>query len=749
MKKRSLIGFGIILVLFLVPMMASAQQGAAPVVRQYGLGSPFQISDLPPGILRSALEALPPQAKSRAMERLHSFSFPHQDIDYLRVDKDGGIYYVDPLESGTTADGGAVTAESAPVLSFDPAKAFLLHSRPGSTKKVFLNFQGGVISGTAWSSTTLTALPYDTDGNPAVFGDAERRVIADIWHRVAEDYAPFDIDVTTERPATFGPNTGHVMITKDTDAYGLAMPSKGAGGVAYVNVWGNSNYATAYSPAFVYFNNLGTTSAHNIAEAASHEFGHNLGLSHDGTSTTAYYSGLGSGNVSWGPIMGVGYYTQVTQWSKGEYPDANNTQDDVAIIAGKLAYRPDDHGNTMATATMLAVDPDGTVWSSNPENDPDNVYPKNKGVIEKTTDVDFFAFDHAGGGVNLTVTPAWQAFYASKRGADLDIEATLYDSLGTVVATSDPLTDTNATISVLLGAGRYYLAIAGVGNAVTPYSDYGSLGQYFINGSVTTSALKADFTYATNALQASFTDTSTDSAGTITTWSWNFGDGSSATTQNPSHTYAGGGSYTVTLTVTDSAGANADTSRIVTVTSPNAPPVADFTFSTSGSTANFTNSSTDSDGLITSWSWNFGDGSSSSAQNPSHTYAAGGTYTVTLTVTDDRSATSNVQKAVSISGPPKAPSNLTAAVVTSGSRTKIKTVTLNWLDNSSNEANFFIQRCTETGKGTIKTCVYSDLTSVGANVTTYKETPGSGTYKYRVRGRNSFGDSGYTNEVRI
>ena len=385
-------------------------------------------------------------------------------------------------------------AEAAPVLAFDPAKAFLLHSRPGSAKKVFLNFKGGDISGTAWSATTLTALPYDTDGNPAVFSDAERRVISDIWHRVAEDYAPFDIDVTTERPAAFGPNVGHVMITKDTDAYEVAMPSKGAGGVAYINVWGKSNYATTYSPAFVYFNNLGTTSAHNISEAASHEFGHNLGLSHDGTSTTSYYRGLGSGNVSWGPIMGVGYNTQVTQWSKGEYPDANNTQDDVAIIAGKLTYRPDDHGNTMATATMLAVDPDGTVWSSNLEDDPDNVYPKNKGVIEKAADVDFFAFDHVGGAVSFTVTPVWEAFYASKRGANLDIEATLYDSLGTVVAISDPVTDTNASISVMLSAGRYYLAIAGVGNSVTPYSDYGSLGYYFINGSVTPSELKADIT---------------------------------------------------------------------------------------------------------------------------------------------------------------------------------------------------------------------------------------------------------------
>ena len=54
--------------------------------------------------------------------------------------------------------------------------------------------------------------------------------------------------------------------------------------------------------------------AKNLAEAASHEVGHNLGLSHDGTASTGYYSGQGA----WAPIMGVGYYKPITQWSKGE-----------------------------------------------------------------------------------------------------------------------------------------------------------------------------------------------------------------------------------------------------------------------------------------------------------------------------------------------------------------------------------------------------------------------------------------------
>jgi vibriolysin len=85
---------------------------------------------------------------------------------------------------------------------------------------------------------------------------------------------------------------------------------------------------------------------------------------------------------------------------------------------------------------------------------------------------------------------------------------------------------------------------------------------------------------------------------------------------------------------------------------PNIPHTADFTFTTTDLTANFTDASTDSDGTIVSWLWNFGDGNTSTAQNPSHTYAAGGTYTVILTVTDDDSATDSTSQSVTVSDTP-------------------------------------------------------------------------------------------------
>lgn len=471
------------------PLFAQSDQGLE--AREFGLGQPASFDELPPGLFRLKLEGLPPRAGQTALQWLQGFEFPAHDVETLDVDANGGVFYVDTLVvEGTQGAAPAPGTEAAPQTTLDDA--FSLHSKPGAPNRVFIDFDGHVFSNTAWGSETFSAAPYDLDGLPGTFNATERGRIVDIWHRVAEDLAPFDIDVTTEAPASFDRYTGHVLVTNSVDTTGKNMPYHTAGGVAYVNVFGRSDYHTYYSPALVYYDHLGGGGETYVAEASSHEFGHNLGLSHDGTVAVGgtpgvtYYAGHGSGLVSWAPIMGNSYYNNVTEWSKGEYDNANNTQDDLAIIDAKLGYYGDDHGDGAGAATSLVVGSDGSVVSSNPEFDPHNLLPENKGVIDDGGDVDVFTFLAGAGTVSLAVTPAWDAFYRSstRRGANLDVRVELRNSAGALVAASDPSTDTSAAVNASVAAGAYYLHVSGVGNSVTPYSDYDSLGQYFINGSV-------------------------------------------------------------------------------------------------------------------------------------------------------------------------------------------------------------------------------------------------------------------------
>lgn len=161
----------------------------------------------------------------------------------------------------------------------------------------------------------------------------------------------------------------------------------------------------------------------------------------------------------------------------------------------------------------------------------------------------------------------------------------------------------------------------------------------------------ANFTAAPSGLTVNFTDTSTDSDGTIVSRSWEFGDGTTSTQTNPSKTYAAAGTYSVKLTVTDNGGASASKTMSVTVTQPNQSPVAYFTGPVSAVEnvkCNFTNGSTDPDGDAMSASWNFGDGSPLvTTWNASH-YFASGNWTISLTVNDGRGGTSTYTSSISV-----------------------------------------------------------------------------------------------------
>lgn len=321
-----------------------------------------------------------------------------------------------------------------------------LQSRPGAIGVLYLDYDGQLGPHQGWANFNAAA--------PAV----SNVQIKEVWARVSEDFAPFNLNVTTDLQVYLNApeNSRQRCIVTPTD-----VPAPASGGIAFVGsfAWNGDTPCWAF-----------ITSGKNAAEVISHELGHTLGLFHDGRTSPAeeYYLGHGTDPVGWAPIMGLSYYKNLSQWSKGEYAFANQTQDDLAIIAGNtnVGYRLDDAGSNHATAALLEIYNNGTVDS--------------EGTIETRTDVDAFRFTVGTGGINLTISPV-------SPGPNLDIQASIYTSAGNLVATSNPDTSNTASFFTTLATGEYTLRIDGTGRGdpnTTGYTDYGSLGQYTISGTI-------------------------------------------------------------------------------------------------------------------------------------------------------------------------------------------------------------------------------------------------------------------------
>jgi hypothetical protein len=328
----------------------------------------------------------------------------------------------------------------------------LLSSRPGATAKLFLDFNGNFqASWGGWSNVNTPA--YDTDGNAGSFSAGEQNAIYEIWQRVAEDYAPFNIDVTTIDPGSRADRVvAQIAIGGNwSDWYGSS-----AGGVAYVGGFNNS----APNVGYVFEDAMANGNAKYTAEAVSHEAGHLFGLSHQAkwsgsTLVESYHSGTGD----WAPIMGVGYYVTRSTWHNGATPSGPTAyQDDLAIITSAsngFGYVTDDYGGTIGTASGLPIS--GTSVSLT-------------GLIGRSNDVDVFSFITGGGTVNFNL--AVDAF-----GPNLDSVLELWNSAGSVLTTVAPGASYGASLSYALGAGTFYLVARSMG-------DYGDMGRYTITGTV-------------------------------------------------------------------------------------------------------------------------------------------------------------------------------------------------------------------------------------------------------------------------
>ena len=461
--------------------------------------------------------------------------------------------------------------------SYPLAQTFLLHSRPTATRKIYLDFDGHVTPAGIWndpSGPDLVNPPWSIDGSPG-FNDAEKAVVQETFRRVAEHFAPWDVDVTTEDP---GVESLRKTSIGDLN-YGIRVvigPVVGeAGGVSYLNSFSSSEDV----PCFVF--TISGYGANEIAGIASHEVGHTVSLVHQGQNPGdgEYFGGHGTGALSWSPIMGNGL-RPVNQWAKGEYLNASSTQDNLVAIANTNSGIPlvaDDHGNTMAAATVVP----GTSVTGG-------------GVISSASDFDLFKIT-AGRG-NVVITPK-----VSLVAPNLRLQIRVLSSTGVVLGTftgagtAGNMAPAPITFFAPVG-GVYYLELKGIGNGdgiTSGYTDYGSIGYYSFAASwqdlvqKPVAVITSDRTGGVFPVTVAFDGgSSSDPDGLVVGYSWNFGDAASggantSTLRNPSHTYAAPGIYTASLVVTDNDGnASAAATKVITVSGsalPNSVSVASMT----------------------------------------------------------------------------------------------------------------------------------------------------------------------------
>ncbi len=358
---------------------------------------------------------------------------------------------------------------ASPITDSPLTDTFRLHSRPGSTKSIYLHFGGTTLTNTAWNNRTptvpsITFTPYDFDGSPSTFGDSERAVIQKLFRSVAEDFAPFDVDVTTEAPS-YDRILRSSLADQEYGTWVVISPTifacTSCSGVAYLNAFGSygSNYL---KPALVFPSSWWFSEPEVIASVVSHEVGHNFGLSHDtelahdGFVFQEYYRGYDS----WIPIMGGGVSRPYSHWSRGEYPHAGNREDDIAIIASNAPVVTDDHGSTTGGATVMSA-PGYQVFD---------------GRISSSADVDMF---------RVQVTSTLEAILdVMDVGRNLRPKMTLLNSAGEIVASAWEYSEGGAFLQKLWRPpGTYYIKIEGASgpNWGIGIPAYGNLGRYSLS----------------------------------------------------------------------------------------------------------------------------------------------------------------------------------------------------------------------------------------------------------------------------
>jgi len=540
----------------------------------------------------------------------------------LHVSPDNRLFYACKMVAPVGSLPGAASAiQTGPDTStytgtppaVDATTAFQLHSRPGASKVLYLDFNGHTTPAGVWSGTAIVTPAFQLSGTASPTDQLNLNAIRDIWLHVAEDFAAWDIDVTTEQPPTTARGQRCVIGGSVMDWMGVT----GVMGVAHLNSFGGAINGNDDNN-FVFIDNNYPTMKPTTSNVevtilcVAHEVGHTLGLQHWGETASGTGQAYTVGHTVTGhagltsvcPIMGnsglVGWPSacNLNQWSKGDYPFSNIVQDDVATITTFAPKIADDHGNTLVGATVVS----GTSITGG-------------GVISDSSDVDLMKITAGAGALTLTVTPHLK--YRNYNG-NLKVGLSLLNSAGTVVAKNYVTSGVGNTLTYNVpSGGTYYIKVNGVGydpsktaanqvwtntgitgtvvGTTAGFTNYGSLGRYGITGTwqtliqLPTARITSDRTGGVRPVAVAFDGrTSSDPDGLIAGYSWNFGDPASggantSTLANPVHTYAAPGTFTASLTVTDNQGnVSPVATKVITVSGaplPNAVRVASMTAS--------------------------------------------------------------------------------------------------------------------------------------------------------------------------
>ncbi len=329
-------------------------------------------------------------------------------------------------------------------------------SNPTAKRHIFLLFGDTHAVIKEWNGTKQVYIPqFDMDGF-SNFGRTERAILEDTWATMAEDYGPFNVNVTTIHPGG-GWDTDEKVLRVLFGGDGTMVTENPTSGLA---PFSGSDYADVFVFTANIMQTLGQDLAALLGTTGSHEAGHRLGLEHkgevDGNGNPVDIDGdgvleLGNGDdayspggANWTPIMGANLATDRTIWTQDGAKIATNLHvdgdNDYQHLYDKLGIH-DDFGNGLGSAYNLGEVDSETILSR-------------AGFVQHRQDDDVFRFEITEAGSYIVRVDVADV------SANLDSTLELVDASGDLLLADAPGNDLNAQVSLYLAPGTYYAVVS-------------------------------------------------------------------------------------------------------------------------------------------------------------------------------------------------------------------------------------------------------------------------------------------------